>query len=522
MSDTGLFRGLNEAYQSFRDREADIRRERIEDEELQYQRDMREREQEDYEYGLSRRPIRERAEEAGVRMQEVGLEQAELNLDEWKKNTKYRADMNDMMFKKAKLDLDNAGIQYDLNKINQRAALGAEKYRGWKKQFMQGGTIKDLVDNFNSDDDDTNNIANVTGSAEEGWDVEFENGEVMTFADRMAVANHLELMADPQYHQTYMLNMLKARADLAAATAGTAEDNRQFMFKQQQEWDKNTYKSTDRLFGKIKEGLVDFGEPGQAAVASAINAVVNEIGAANGYQLVHAAVVDDVARMAETQLDFDPASMRKAAEKLYDAMPETDFPGGEKPDKGDDGYESAIQNLMTRDALGQIRQFRQEIMPKYFMVNSQTGQLMTRQNALSAGTDGNTITDLGLERPGTGDSGEMPAPEPAGPEPGMGTQPMQRDVMPVERETTGATITLTPSSMVAEKREEYGLEGKRGRRKKPTAAQKKRIAQDFDLTFGSLNPAQQKAWFKEFGKHLDSRRVALAKDKMGGTNVASN
>jgi hypothetical protein len=545
MATSGLFQGLNEAYDSYRSRQETMRQQDLQDEESEHTRLKRKQEQEDREYGLSRRPFEERTaelqqtgleqdveqgdyqktlrsgQEEAERLQreqlEQSLEQSKAMHQEWLDNQESRKKLNTMAINKAKLDLDNANISYDMNKITLNAQQGAQKYRSWKNEFLSGGSMDDLVKKFNSDEDDTNNIKNVTGNDDGGWEVEFENGRVEKFANRDAVSEHLEFMSDPAFHQTYLLNQRKLANDLSIAAAKAAADAQTNLLPYKKDWQSNTVKGSDRFYGKIKQGLVDFGEPGAAGVAGAVRSLVDQIGALSGYQLVNSEVVDRVSRYADSMLLLDKVELRKRAKEIFEKMPDDQanfpparFPNG-KPDDDDPEYEIAMRELVFKDMDEQVNNLSQTVLRDYFAYNPDDGSARLRPGAGSKGTGDNKITTAGLERDKTSAASvadEKGLAPPLKRTKGKTQAPTQENPMTVSKFLITAIANMGNQGS-AFKKETAGQEprlNQKNRRKLEVAAEKA-----YDSTFPTLSTSQKQAWLDQYGKFLSKKTLAEAK-----------
>lgn len=537
MASYGLFRGLNEAYNSYRDREREIEdKERRATEDV-YRQEAAERaeqeatrERERYQYGVSRRAFEEKNQQIAQEASQLGLDQATDERKEWLNNKDFRVKTNKLNLQKLQQELKGAKVSYDMNKITLRAQKGAENYRAWKRQFMQGGTVEQLVQNFNSDKDPitgeknaANDIKNVVGDEKNGWEVEFENGRVERFRNRDEVAEHLEFMADPDFHQNYLLQERKYQNDLSIALAEESATTPEDMLPFKKDWNAQTIKNTDRLYGQLlKEGMISFGEAGAKDVAASVRSIVDDIGAGSKWRLdlSNSTVAAEVGRMAESMLDLDPQALDKRATDVYERMSVEqlqelsgiELPDG-KPDDDEPEYKDLMDHIKHRDVMQQVDQLRSSAYSAFFSYNPENGAHQLRENAGSKGdgSPGNEIaaptrTDPAAQATeiATGDARDS-----------YGVQePAKADVGGRGRGTPGAAPagvekSDTTTDWVQEKKKALAVGGNPRSRKK-TRKQEAAIRADFEKNWSSYDGRQKRAWLDEFGDKLTTTQKRLA------------
>ncbi len=525
----GILQGLNEAYDSYRQREREIQQETDMQTEREALARQREREEEAYQYGLSRRPFEEQRAQVQFERDQLGLDRETYEFDEYKADEAERRKALATQREALEQQLKNAQQTYNMNEIKLNAAKGAVKIRRWKNEFMRNMDDKDavqtLMENFNSDDDDDNNISAVEDRDEGGWTVRYENGEVQQFDSRQDIELYLEQLADPEFHQNYMLQMRINNAKLVASAKTQKESDLKAERLEAQRWRQATLANTDRVFGdRIKEGIVSFGEQGARDVASAVRGIVDSVGAATQYGRVKSAVVDDISRLANTMLTFDPKVLDQRARKVFEELPDTPeffdpqrFPEG-KPDEKDPEYQVALKNLKMADMEKQLQALETEVIRRYARLNPTTGDVTPKADVLSQGEGDDQITDIGLVRPGTEepmaaelagapeDKGLAPRPEPEKPAAPTREEPMAlgKFLKTVITNIGNKGSAFDPDGPTVEKGE---LNQKQRRNIERTAEKA------YDDNFDSLNPTQKIGWLRQYGKFLSSStyREALAK-----------
>jgi len=400
----GLFEGLNEAYDQFRGRESEIEREsdreaarealvterEREEERFTQEQTLFAQQQEAHKYGIKRRAFEEEVGDANLKGQKSQNEllntQVKMTADqyaEWgtPEAVAQRLETSALNLKALKESGELTKLNINDAKMTMKAKKGAEKYRKWKTEFMSNGDIDALVKNFNTDEDDANNIEDVSGNEDDGWKVTFENGQTATFADRNAVGIHLESMADPSFHQTYLLQNEAAKDALAKAIKKAAEKSPDTLSKDKKIWEDQTTKITDRLKGTIiKAGIVDFGEEGNKEIALLLGSIIDQVGAASQYSLLGKEVAVRANNIFNASTDLKPEAVRKRAIERYESTPADRFPDG-KLDEDDAGYEDHIKSLMYADITSQIAQFERDVKGHYFTQNPETGEAsLKKQN----------------------------------------------------------------------------------------------------------------------------------------------
>lgn len=485
----GLFQGLNEAYDAYRQRESEIAAEEQAaiDEERAAQ--LFEQQQEEYEYGVSQRPLEERARLAGVEAQEIAVKSARQQYDEMMTPAAI-----EQRRRTAELELEaleregRQGLrQEEWDKIKDRAVKGAEKYRDWKQKFMRGQmSMEQLVQAFNTDDDESNNITNVTGDENTGWTVRYQDGQTQTFDDKYAVAIELESMADPSFHQQYLLQVKKDQAALDVAIAKAKGDTPADLLPFQKQWETNTFKAIDRLKGSIiKEGIVDFGTEGNRRIANQMSAIVNEIGAAARYQgVTNAEVVARLDSMMQSDTDLNPETVRQRAVELHDAMNDEQLVGG-KAEEGTPEYDAQIARIMEADVQAQLNQLKTRMGSTYFAGDGAGG--LTLKEQIGEPTP--------LESGASTSEGEV-IPEPGRANIDAAITDEAGQYVATDQESRDARL------MVDTRKQNYGVKLRRGKLAKPTAEQKRQLRNDYERNFYNMPPVQQRAWLEAFEQVL--------------------
>lgn len=493
----GLFQGLNEAYDAYRQRESEIAAEEQAalDEERAAQ--LFEQQQEEYDYGVSQRPLEERAAQAGVEAQEIAVKTARQQYEEMMtpEAIAQRKETARLELEALKRTDRTGRRQEEWDKIQDRAIKQAERYRDWKTKFMRGQmSMEQLVQAFNADDDESNNVASVTGNEKNGWTVTYENGDDQFFEDKYAVAIELEGMADSNFHQTYLLQVDKNKQALKVALAKdlpTPEDLRPF----RNDWEKNTRASLDRLKGTmIKEGIVDFGEEGNRRVAIEMAALANWVGQKAQYQgLSNSEVIARIEGMMAQDTDLGPEATRRRAEEKYELIDEELLVGG-KPEKGEPGYEAQINRLMEDDIGNQIEQLRDRLGNSYFMGDGEGGYAI-KPNYMDWRNQ-----DLGLQSGDASTSAGQVTTEPDKPDMAAMVAEEARAYAPTPQEQQVA------DDLIEARKQQQGLKIRRGKLVKPTAAQKRALRSDYEKNFyRSMDPVTQQRWLSTFGSVLSPK-----------------
>lgn len=428
MSGYGLFRGLNEAYGAYREREREIEdknRRMFADEQARKEAARRE---EEYEYGISRRKSKEEAEDLALRTGRLQYKQAETTYNEFVANTADRAKKNKLDLQKAENEARRSGLMYDKAEIELKAAKSAEKYNQWTNDWLQGGTMEDVVKKFNSDDDDTNNIKTVTGNEEKGWHVVMENGREMHFKDRDAVAIHLQSMADKNFHQTYLLQVEAQKAALQKAIDTGAKKTADQTSKDKKQWEDMTRMQVKDYFTEsIKESIVSLGSEGARDIAGDVRAVVDSIGASSGYGMVNSDVTRVANQMAKRMLVKEPAERRRMAEERLEAARKA---GADIPEEGDQNYEEVLNRQMAKDYDRAYDQYKRAVYTKFASINADGTGVVWKDYSSPADASGidrlpqtEERSRAGLERPSDNadtlaaadEDGNMVDPEQRGP-----------------------------------------------------------------------------------------------------------
>lgn len=535
-----IARGLAEGYDAYRGRERDIeeKNRRIEGDELRAAAEGRavaqeERAAEAADYGISRRGFNEETQQTQHEAAKLGLEQNTATFNEWKANTVSRNQKNKLELDTLRQQLKASGLTLDEAEIDLKAKQGAEKYNQWTNQWLQGEDIDTLVKKFNTDDDGSNDIHAATGDEASGWEVTFKNpdgspGRKMKFADRDQVAIHLQSMADPNFHQTYLLQMEAQKASTAAAVAKAATKTADTVSKEKTTWENMTRQQVKDYFTEsIKESIVSLGSEGSRDMAGDVRAVVDSIGAGSQYGLINSDVTRIANQMAKTMLVKEPAERKAKASAFLEKQRDE---GVTIPDEDSDEYANLLDRQMAADYDESYDIYKRAVYSKLFYANGDGSlgmvdptKIADYARAADPGRDaaGDTITTAGLER--TPEAAEaQPAPVEVA-DAGLPPRTNRAEqVPPPDVAAQESTFVLTPESMVKSKRAEYGLK-QGGARTPPKAskAQKKRIGNDFDANFAGMSKQNQGAWFREFGRHLSNSQQARAKEAMTGTKLAA-
>lgn len=514
----GLFQGLNQAYDSFRERERDIEAEGDRVAEREYRDTQRSREAEQYEYGLSRRKVEEEA--ANIQMttarNELKLQQEQMTPEA----VKARKEALEAQRKMLTMQVEEAGYKVNSARLANQAAIAKDKYNSWTRDWQQGLSVDELVNRFNTDEDQNNNIKDYRVDPEtDGWIVEFEDGTSMPFEDRDAVGRHLQQMADPEFYQTWLLNQMKADTELAKKLADADKESKSNLKKEAEVYRKAVQNETDRLYGKMfPSGAIEFGEPGNKQLAQMVRDIANQIGASHKFNVLPSEVVGTISRLADLTVDNNPETRRRRALEIYEEMPEADFtdpnmyPDG-KPDADEPAGEAKIKQILFDQAVDDLTALKLEAIKRY-AINEPNGSWRTRDPA-DAGTDTGQpkITDEGLERPGTETPTEG-APEDKGlaapEETGVKKQPRQR-AGPAGREPPPPRRDM--SDFLAKKRSEIGIVAGRPTTKRKQAHAKK-VRQDYLENFESYDEDEKRAWLDNYGKELPPSLLAEAKAQL--------
>lgn len=501
MASYGLYQGLNEAYDNFRQREREIeakgdREAAREAEAVRAEREgiLFEQGQEEYRYGVDQRPMQERATKTAVESAELDYKTSKQKYDEF-----MTPEAKAQRVKTAELELNAlknsetiAKLQIDDAQMRKRAAEGAEKYRKWKLKFMGDGDAEALKNAFNSDEDEANDIERIDGSEEEGWTVHFENLGTMKFADRNEVGIHLESMADPVFHQKYLLQNEAEKAALATAIAKHKDKSADTLSAEKKTWETQSQKITDRLYGKVvPEGFIDFGEEGNRKIAVMVGSIIDQVGGASKYNLHAKEVGLRVQTLLEASTDMKEEAVRRRAEEKYDAIPAASFPKGVKPDKGDPGYEDFLKGLMYKDVSSQIAGLERRVMASYFKGDP------NNPDGFSVRENPPAITES-AEGASTSAGDVLPKPDLPAVDATQKTRDYASEWKPTEKEQRDM------DAMLKNRQQRYGIKTRKGTEKPKdvTAKQKKAITKDYQVSFYKMSPAMQKAWFDQFGPYL--------------------
>ena len=398
MAQYGLYQGLNEAYDSFRGRQRDIEAESDREAARITEAERQRRETETYEYGLSRRPMQEEATtlalEDARRQGKVGEQESKEFLDQTNIDARTTAVVN--QGKLLTQQLETSGMKLDQAKLDQKAATARRKFQGWSEAWNTGNmTMEQLKEAFNTDDNVANDIGPVTKKGD-GWVVEFKSGEIMEFANRRAVTQHLQEQSSPEFLQTMLLNELKEKADLAAKMHELDKDATKDLNDLGDKWIKNSKTEIQATYGRIfPNGVIDFGEEGDKQLAQAVRAMTGRIGRAYGYdvsKITPAEVAQEIGNIAEKVMDTNPETRRKRAAEIIAAMGDENFddpnqfPNG-RPDEGDPEYESLMKHLMFEQAQSDLKALESEVYSRFAVMNKQTGEVKAREKPKTGGAD---------------------------------------------------------------------------------------------------------------------------------------
>lgn len=539
----GLWQGLNRGYDSFhqrnRDREDDARV-AFEDEQA---RIRAERESEAHAYGLTRRANQERQDEQQVRANDqaykagqIGIEQSQGTLDEWKKNTNLREETNLTNLNVLKQQLKNAGITYDSAKIELEAKQSAKKYHEWNNYWNSGGTVEGLIKRFNSDKDSDgnpikdNDILSVTGDEIKGWQVTFDNGQVIPFKNRGEVSSHIQSMGDQNFNQQLLLQREAQEAALAAAIAKSASTQSTLDSTARKNYEKQTDTNTQRYFTEsIKEGLVSFGSEGSRDMAGDVRSVVDKIGLQGGHaNMINSDVSRVAVQLAKTWLVKEPSERKRRAEEYLDKRRKE---GVDIPKKGDDGYQKRLDLQMEGDYMQDYEIYQKKVF-NHFLQLGKDGEpiirgyshLVTEPEQTDDPNAGNTITTEGLQR-SSAESGASTTNAPGLPvkdtadvaasEDAYGIP--DREEIPDDSIASQQVAALTGRNKERyEAREAKKLDEKQGNDYKKevalklgfkpsrrlTANTKKKLRNYYKKSFKSLPLNEKKWWMRHFSKSL--------------------
>lgn len=418
MASYGLYQGLNEAYDSFRGRESDIEAESDREAARITEAERQRRATEQYEYGLSRRPIREEAEDLGLaaakREGKVGEQTATEFLDPTNVEARKTAVVN--QGKLLTQQLESSGIKLDQAKLDQKAATARRKFQGWSEAWNTGNmTMEQLKEAFNTDDNIANDIGDVTKKGD-GWVVEFKSGESMEFANRRAVTLHLQEQSNPEFLQTMLLNEMKSKGDLAAKMRELNDASTKEMNARGDKWIKNSKAEIQATYGRIfPNGVVDFGVEGDSELARDVRAMTNSVGRMFGYdvgKITPSEVAREIGNIADKVMDTNPEVRRQRAAEIIDQMGDENFddpkqfPNG-RPSADDDEYKSLMKTLMYEQARDDFNTLEEEVYSRFGVMNSTTGDVSGRESRpkTSAAGDEPEITKVGLGERGTTDTG---------------------------------------------------------------------------------------------------------------------
>lgn len=538
----GLFRGLNEAYNAYRSRESDIQAEEQRNKEQAYRDEQRQRETEEYEYQKGLRPMQEESMKLGLDTQRTQAKDTEMSFKEkWDPAAVERRKQAAIMEnKRLALDLQKSGIQLNEVQFAQDERKLRTYYDDLARKWEKGMSLDELVRSFNEEDDiESNNIKEAKKQADGSYTVAYEDGRTETYEDRDDVLKTLYMMGDTAFAKNVLLTESKNRATLAAKLADLQNDTVKDFNARGQKFSDDARAEVQALYGKIfPNGLVDFGEEGNKALSGEIRSLAMTLGRLYGYDLTKtsaAELVTAIGREAERTMDTSPETREKRALERYEVLgvPDVqDLLGDDSidsvPKKGDPLYEALIKQLKYEQAQGDVNALRDAVYRKFAIVDGQ-GQLLPKQTLGSdQGKSEGTIPSAGLDGSGpTGPEGGDPTAlgEAVNLIEGGGKTPVSKGQMgrdSAEKAQAEHQKKQGVLTMQQQKREQYGIKtDRRGNLKKVTAAQKKKINQDFD-TFLKMPPEQQAKWYEIYGKHLTADNQQVAKNVINQATAGTN
>jgi len=537
MAQYGLYQGLNEAYDSFRGRQRDIEAESDREAARITEAERQRRESEQYEYGLSRRPMQEEATtlalEDARRQGKVGKQEAKEFLDQTNIDARTTAVVN--QGKLLTQQLQTAGIKLNQAELDQKADTNRRKFQEWSEAWNTGNmTMEQLKKAFNTDDNIANDIGLVTKKGD-GWVVEFKSGATMEFADRRAVTQHLQESSSPEFLQTMLLNELKNKSDLAAKMYELDKDATKDLNARGDKWIKNSKAEIQATYGRIfPNGVVDFGKEGSKILARDVRAMTNRIGRAFDYdvgKITPSEVAQEIGDIAGKVMDTNPETRRKRAAEYIDQMPDEEFddpvkfPDGRPSDSGDAGYDSLIKNLVFQQARDDLKALEQEVYARFTILNQKTGGVEGRDNRPKTGgaDDEPEISKVGLqERSSSGgrvgggiteppSAVEEPLPEETG-EPGLA----KRELLPQPTPENPMSVSQYIGNVllhIGEKGGAFGPSLPTGT-KAPKLSQKakRKLAEGADKAYNGpykkeFTEAEKVKWLNEYGSKFMSKKL---------------
>lgn len=517
----GVFQGLNEAYDAYRAREADIVAEEARAKEQAYQDEVRAREREQYEYGLSRRPMQEEAESIGL---ETARNELQYNQEmRWSPDAMQRAKQDAINeSENIRQTLKKTGIQLNEAQLQQDEAKLRRYYEGLANKWAGGQIDLDgLIKSFNEEDDlESNNIdASQTRQNPDGsYTVVYEDGRKEEYANNDDVLKTLYMMSDPAFAKKVLLEEAAQAAELAGKMAKLTKEANDDMQARGEKFSDDARAEVQALYGKIfPGGIADFGKEGDDMLAQEIRSMAMALGRVHGYDLTKtsaAEIVAAISREAEKTMDTNPETRERRALERYEKLGVPDVQDllgdpeiTEVPDKGDPMYEPLMKQLKYEQAMGDVAALRSAVWRKY--VVSGEGDAVNPKGELPGAKKNIPTTNLEMS-----DEEIASAQFVDDPESGYGvTPPVDAGLIPIS-EYIGLVASglggqgMSPALKKRLDAREKSLNQKQKKRIKRTV--EKVYAEEFD----KMDGRQKAGWFAQYGKFLPTRLRNQAQAKI--------
>jgi hypothetical protein len=394
----GLFRGLNEAYDSYRDRESDIAAEENAAKERAYQEELRAREKESYEYGLQQRPQMERKRELEMegleRQNRMGEADYTINYSPEALEIKKQAIRQDnqqriLNLTKAGLDITTAGIQ-------TRQAQLSSQYTDWAQKINSGEWgLEELKKAYNTDNFESNDVEDFTENEDGSVTVTYSSGQKETYkGGRDEIFQMLRENANPAFAENVILKEMDHRNALNVAHAKASTVTTEDMQKRALEFMKGSERHVKAVYGRMfPNGIMAFGEEGQGRMAQAVESMMNRLARHYDYDLTRitpAQMGTMLSNLAEKTMDFNPEVQMKRAREQIDVMTDVDVAdyGLETvPKKGTPEYKALVKQLVSEQGLSDLNAFEAEAVAHMFGGVDENGKLMPRKRPKDQGGD---------------------------------------------------------------------------------------------------------------------------------------
>lgn len=529
----GLYRGLNEAYDAYRGREAQILDEETRAKEQAYRDTQRQRETEQYEYQKGvMRPLQEESAKLGLESGKVGLEKSKLSLEDLEKSQKdkwapdavlRRRQMAEAELKKLETDLERSGILLNQAQFQQDEDKLKRYYEDLAKKWEKGMSLDELITSFNEDDDiESNNIVREeTRKNPDGtYTVKYQDGRTEMYEDSDDVLKTLYMMSDSTFAKNVLMNELKGKADLAAKMAKLRQDAMADFQARGEKFTDDARAEVQALLGTVlPNGITDFGEPGMKELGQEIRAMVLEQARLYGFDLTKTSAPEltaAIAKLARKTMDTSPENRNKRALELYEKMGVPDVQrvlGDDKitevPEKGDPMYDALIRQLKFQQAMGDVNALRDTVRSHFAMVDQQ-GNVVQKQTIAPKGViPGEESLMSGDVSPTEAEAASRALID--DPETGWGVKRK-----PIGPASAGADAERMPdmSDFKQSMRKEIGIvtgraTGKKGRKHEAN------IQKYYVDNYADMNVNEKKAFLEEYGNKLPSTLLAEAKAQLG-------